>query len=560
MVSRMHGSPQLEASLFERRLDRASFLRLLGAGVGLSMVPASLTALGGVSSAQTNAAATARKPWIGAADTMIDINPRKWHLLSPGFSGFNNEDLEFAVSFRDLRYQQLAASLEPGWYRFSGGAVSDVYDWQTGDVPTEWVNQFTGNNLLRFQREQKMVRGRGGVHFDDYLQFAATTGARTMICFNAFTDTPESAGKMAQYVKDHDVPVIAWELANEAFFFPRWFHGGTDYVEKMRPYAEAIRAVIPDAIISLAVSMVQSPKVSWDEALANYPHRYWDAVSVHHYAQVAPTFEEAVLKANYALEYKTAQYYSSYLLPKFGGDTLALLSEFHSGFRNSPICGTLYDAIYTAEYIARESAVPNVKYVGLQVLYSGSLRNGAIQAARDHEQDVIDAYEAGTTIDTTQLDFGFFLSPQGLAMQLVDGAVNDSSAVLATTLEGPGTVPADTPAGIGNIPALHAQAYRGGDGRTAFVLITNKSETVHTARLSWKRKPVRGPFQIAYITGDTLQLANTETQQNVGIKTAISRDIVHVPRYSIVRVEWSPTKPHKKAKLKKDGDEATTEG
>jgi hypothetical protein len=534
------GLPSTKVAMFERRLRRADFLRLLGAGVGLSLVPTSLTALGGVSSAQTNAATTtAGEPRTGA-DTVVDINPRKSHLLSPGFSGFNTADLEYAVSFRDPRYQRLAASLEPGWYRFPGGAVSNVYDWQTGDVPTEWVNQFTGNIVPRFQREQKLVRGRGGVHFDDYLQFAAATGARTMICFNAFTDTPESAGKMARYVEAHGVPVIAWELANEAFLFPRWFSGGADYVNKMRPYAEAIRAVIPGAIISLAVSMVQSLNVVWDEALANYPDRYWDAVSVHHYAQRAPTFEEAVLQANYALQHKTDRYYASYLLPKFGGDTVALLSEFHSGFRNSPICGTLYDAIYTAEYIARESAVPNVKYVGLQLLYSGSRRNGAIQAARDHEQDVIDAYEAGTTIDTTQLDFGFFLSPQGLAMRLVNGAVNGSSAVLATTLEGPGTVPTDTPAGIGKMPALHAQTYRDSDKGAAFLIITNKSETAHTARLRWQGKPIRGPFQIAYITGDNLRLANTETQQNVGIKTTTSQDIVHVPRYSIVRVTWSP--------------------
>ena len=101
---------------------------------------------------------------------------------------------------------------------------------------------------------------RGGVHFDDYLQFAAATGAHMMICFNAFTDTPESAGKMAEYVKEHDVPVIAWELVNEAYLFPRWFSGGADYADKMLPYAKAIRAVLPDGIISLAVSMVQSQK------------------------------------------------------------------------------------------------------------------------------------------------------------------------------------------------------------------------------------------------------------------------------------------------------------
>ena len=166
---------------------------------------------------------------------------------------------------------------------------------------------------------------------------------------------------------------------------------------------------------------------------------------------------------------------------------------------------------------------------------------------------MIDSYEGGINIDTAQLDFGFFLSPQGFAMQLVDGAVNYSSAVLATTLEGPGTVPTDTPAGIGKMPALHAQAYRGGDGGTAFLIITNKGETVHTARLRWEGKPVGGPFQIAYITGANLRLANTETRQNVGIKTATSRDVVHVPRYSIVRVAWSPRGRVRNRGLRKDG-------
>ena len=46
---------ELQALLVQRSISRASFLRLLGAGVGLSLVPTSFAALGGVSSAQTTA-------------------------------------------------------------------------------------------------------------------------------------------------------------------------------------------------------------------------------------------------------------------------------------------------------------------------------------------------------------------------------------------------------------------------------------------------------------------------------------------------------------------------
>ena len=52
MAERANVSAELEESLLRRRLDRACFLRLLGAGAGLSMVPASLATLAGPAVAQ----------------------------------------------------------------------------------------------------------------------------------------------------------------------------------------------------------------------------------------------------------------------------------------------------------------------------------------------------------------------------------------------------------------------------------------------------------------------------------------------------------------------------
>ncbi len=60
-MSRRDGSQEPARSLFEhKRLSRASFLRLLGAGAGLSLVPGSLAGLGGVraAGAQTSAVPT----------------------------------------------------------------------------------------------------------------------------------------------------------------------------------------------------------------------------------------------------------------------------------------------------------------------------------------------------------------------------------------------------------------------------------------------------------------------------------------------------------------------
>ncbi len=53
LVSKGNGSQEPRRSMFEQSLSRARFLQLVGAGVGLSLVPASLGGLGGVASAQT---------------------------------------------------------------------------------------------------------------------------------------------------------------------------------------------------------------------------------------------------------------------------------------------------------------------------------------------------------------------------------------------------------------------------------------------------------------------------------------------------------------------------
>ena len=44
-------------------------------------------------------------------------------------------------------------------------------------------------------------------------------GAKLIVCVNAFTDTPQSAGQMAAFAKANHIPVAVWELANEPYFY-----------------------------------------------------------------------------------------------------------------------------------------------------------------------------------------------------------------------------------------------------------------------------------------------------------------------------------------------------
>ena len=80
--------------------------------------------------------------------------------------------------------------------------------------------------------------------------------------------------------------MAAWELSNEPYLYPSFFPTGTAYLDMMKPFHRAIKAVNPDAIVSIFVTdqakdaAVLDP---WNLAIASYPDKYWDAISFHHY-------------------------------------------------------------------------------------------------------------------------------------------------------------------------------------------------------------------------------------------------------------------------------------
>ena len=90
-----------------------------------------------------------------------------------------------------------------------------------------------------------------------------------------------------------------------------------------------------------------------------------------------------------------------------------------------------------------------------------------------HYTDVQNAYDAGTTIDTLTLDFGYYLTAQPLGLAVLNGVLQNTTSVDATTVTGGATVPAT---GLGTIPALYAQAYTTATGRQS-VVIANKGAT-----------------------------------------------------------------------------------
>ena len=468
----------------------------------------------------------------------IDIDTTNPTPLNASFSGFNDE-VVFPAEFFDYRLENLAAQLSPGWVRYPSGSFSDAFNWQTGLMETSWAAQFQGTNIATLLTEGiPWANGKGGGSFVDAANRANFLGAKLIVCVNAFTDTAQSAGQMAAFAKANHIPVAVWELANEPYFYTGFFKSGADYVAKVKPYSDAIKAADPNAVVAVffmdAGDTTSNP--AWNQSILSYPQPYWDAVTYHHYPpQSTGDFSQWMADENAVLASKSSAYVTGYLAPLNPPGTKFLISEFLPssdglGTGTSVTDGTLYGAIYAAEYVMRMSGVPSMLYVGMHALTG----TRGVDAANSHYIDVQNAYSQGTTINTLTLNFGYYPTAQPLGLAVLNGVLRNATLVDSTAVTGGATVPAT---GLSPIPALYAQAYTSATGQHS-VILTNKSATAQPATLRLNGTAVPGTLPLQFIAGSDPAAVNTAANPNtVSVETSTSANPVTVPAYSVVRVD-----------------------
>ena len=389
----------------------------------------------------------------------IDIDTTHTTPLSANFSGFNDE-VVFPAEYYDYRLNNLAAQLSPGWVRYPSGLFSDAFDWQTGLMVASWAAEFPANDMDALLSRSGSVGGRQRRRLVRGCRIRANfLGAKLIVCVNVYTDTPQSAGQMAAFAKANHIPVAVWELGNEPYLVPSFFSSGADYVTKVKPYRDAIKAADPNAVVAIFFQDAGDTNANppWDQAIANFSNKYWDAVTFHHYPQqTATTFTQAMLDDNGVLATKSNAFVTGYLATVNPAGTKFLISEFLPsndglGTGTSLTDGTLYGAVYAAEYVMRMSAVPSMLHVGPHALTG----TRGVYAATTHYTDVAAAAAEGASIDTLSLDFGFYTTAQPLGLAVLNGVLRNATAVDSTTVTGGATV---TATGVGQIPALYAQA------------------------------------------------------------------------------------------------------
>jgi uncharacterized protein (TIGR03437 family) len=468
--------------------------------------------------------------------------------LNPGFNGFNANLLN-AVEYYDTNFQRILGTLSPGWLRFPGGTDSEAFNWATGEIVPAWVDDLAAKQYTHDinANAQPIVAGKGGASFSDFAALAAAVGgAKIIVSVNAYTDTPQSAQAFAKFALTNHIPVAVWELDNEPYTWLNtdagvpgpFFSDAAHYATNMKPFRDAIKAADPNAVVSLYFSEAGNTNKTWDNALASYTPKYWDAVTYHEYVfpGTFTTFNDLMAAANANLYSNTTSYVTDYLAPKNNPGMTYVISEVSpAAGQGGPLLGKLYGGIYTAEFALRMSTLPQVKYVAAFQMLS----NAGIDKTNDHLNVVQAAYNSGTTINTSGLNFGFFVSAQAAGEAVANGALHNSVGVYATTTTGGPTAPIIG----GSIPAVYAQAYDGGNGKH-YVVLTNKSASATVARIMQNGADLTIPMQMTFVTGTDPTLANSGLpSDNVQIQTqtVTNPGAVTIPSYSVVRLEWPLT-------------------
>ncbi len=481
-------------------------------------------------------------PAVGQTTATIDINTTKTLPVNPGFGGVNDEASD-PIEYWDTRFNGLAAKLNYGWVRFPGGVTGDAFNWMTGEMVPSWVTQLSSNPLASVLLPEAAVwlAGKGGAQLIDAANRARGFGASLVICVNGFTDTPASIGQMAAYARANQIPVAVWELSNEPYNFPAFFSSATDYLNKMKPYRDAIKAADPNALVAVFFDdpgRTTNPNPPWDKTAGAYPNPYWDAVTYHYYpSQSTGAFAQWMADENAVLATKSDAWVTGHLAPLNPAGTKFLVSEFNPSLGSSAgtstdslTNGTLYGGVYAAEFVMRMSNVSSVLRVGPHAItsYAGVL------STNEHYADVKAAADAGTSIDTSTLNFGFYYSAEAVGLGVLYGAINNSVASEMTTVTGGSTVPAT---GVGQIPALYAMTYQNRAGGLS-VAITNKGAIANQVTLRVNGSAVAGPLATQFVTGTDPSTSNTSSNQNaVALQSAASTNPVTVPPYSVIRVD-----------------------
>ena len=235
----------------------------------------------------------------------VYINTEKGHALELGSSGFNVRIADKLWSYTHPDFREAVHELKPGWLRFFSGTMGDAFNAATGQYDVDYIKVM--DKQRQYDIGYVFTEVKGPHRIIDLYELLGEVGGKLVVTINAFTETPEITAELARFCKNNNIKVEAWQFCNEPYFYVphryRYFwNDGYDYAVKMKPHAEEILKVFPDAKLAL--------NCTWDgiwgfmKEIYQYQEEqgpYWNVFSKHSYAPHVggyEPFEKAMKRAN----------------------------------------------------------------------------------------------------------------------------------------------------------------------------------------------------------------------------------------------------------------------
>lgn len=492
---------------------------------------------------------------IGAEDAIkakIIIDTEAGHALEEGCSGFNVRIADKVWSYNHPDFRDAVHGLKPGWLRYFSGTMGDAFNCATGLYDKDYTLMF--DKYKQYDKGYIYTDVKGPHRIIDLYELLGEVGGKLVVTINGFSETPQIAGELARFCKNNNIEVEAWQFCNEPYFYvPHrtryWWNDGYDYAVKMKPYADSIRAVFPDAHLAL--------NFTWDgiwgfmKEIHHYQEEngaYWDTFSKHSYAPHVggrESFEKAYRRGNTNLIKATSPAAMQQIEDYTWEGVPMLITEF--GVWNSPLNG-IYSAIYNAEYTLRQLEHPNAFLIGSHEI-SNKFRPG-----KSYKDEIYEAYNDGNKIDTRELRTGIVKDDEGKALEILHEATNNSVYTWKTDVQGGAMVPGLKE----DVTALYARGFKGISGYD-YIAITNRSDKFHNFEIEIDGQEFTEDVERFFIYSEVAKNKNVEMHKDV-----VNASNLAIPPFSVVLVKWAskdkyaPTKSRiYKTKITEKGVELT---
>ncbi|MCC2683947.1 MAG: hypothetical protein K0R75_846 [Paenibacillaceae bacterium] len=471
----------------------------------------------------------------------IDINTSNVTTIPYAIRGINDELQKGIVEFTDQNVIDTTKALDLGWIRWPGGTNTNFFNWKTGLTDTEYMGQvYTKTKqyyqFMDFYKQQRATQIPERLSdFNDFLQ---KVGAKTVITINVL-DTVEKVSDLAKFVKDNNIPVLYWELTNEPYHYtnnPSLYADVNDYLDKMKPYSDAIKSILPNAKTMICY---YASDANWNDAISNYPNPYWDGVNFHRYDGGGSSVTAAIKDANSVLDASNS-FINNNIIAKMQDANAPIFVGEYGVALSDKLGESVYHGLFNSEGILRYVKNDNVKVMGGYRLF-----NGYLNPDNRHTTEAMDNFQRGIKADATQYNFGFYEVVPAIYTSVMEKALNNSSTLWGTTVTGGTTVDKTS----GTMPAIYAQAMRGSYGNKNYLVIVNKSDSTHNITVNIDGSAYGGTFTKVYVnapndgSGNPDPVARNKSNHSlIQEQTATGvANPVSVGPYSVTRLEWTPS-------------------